>query len=197
MSLELQAKLLRVLESRSFIKIGDTQTTKVNIRILAATNRDLQQEAEEGRFRLDLFYRLSVFTINLPSLNDRKADIELLAKHYLKQFSAKVNMRIEKMSDEFIYMLTQHTWKGNVRELKNVIERVVILAENGVISSDLLPVEFKTAHVEKDALDLESIEKQHIYKVLNHTHGNKTEAARLLAIGLTTLYRKLDQYKIV
>jgi DNA-binding NtrC family response regulator len=197
MSLELQAKLLRVLESRSFIKIGDTQTTKVNIRILAATNRDLQHEAEEGRFRLDLFYRLSVFTINLPSLNDRKADIELLAKHYLKQFSAKVNMRIERMSDEFIYMLTQHTWKGNVRELKNVIERVVILAENGVISSDLLPVEFKTAHVEKDALDLESIEKQHIYKVLNHTHGNKTEAARLLAIGLTTLYRKLDQYKIV
>jgi len=196
MSLELQAKLLRVLESRSFIKIGDTQTTKVNIRILAATNRDLQKEAEDGRFRLDLFYRLSVFTISLPSLNERKTDIELLAKYYLKQFADKVNKRIEKMSDEFIYVLTQHLWKGNVRELKNVIERVVILADNGVIGTDLLPIEFRTTHIEKDALDLESIEKQHIFKVLNHAHGNKTEAARLLAIGLTTLYRKLDHYKI-
>jgi two-component system NtrC family response regulator len=196
MSLELQAKLLRVLESRTFIKIGDTQTTKVNIRILAATNRDLQKEAEAGNFRLDLFYRLSVFTINLPSLNERKADIEIIAKHYLKQFADKVNTRIERMSDEFIHILTQHHWKGNVRELKNVIERVVILADKGTIGVELLPIEFRTAHVDAEALDLESIEKQHIYKVLNHTHGNKTEAARLLNIGLTTLYRKLDHYTI-
>lgn len=196
MSLELQAKLLRVLESRTFIKIGDTQTTRVNIRILAATNRDLQKEATEGHFRLDLFYRLSVFTINLPSLNERKADIELIAKHYLKQFANKVNAHIERLSDEFIHVLIQHQWKGNVRELKNVIERVVILAETGVIGVELLPIEFRTTHIEADALDLESIEKQHIYKVLNHTHGNKTEAARLLNIGLTTLYRKLDHYTI-
>jgi len=197
MSLELQAKLLRVLESRSFIKIGDTQTTKVNIRILAATNRDLQKEAQDGHFRLDLFYRLSVFTINLPSLNERKVDIEIIAKHYLKEFAAKVNKHIDKMSDEFIHVLTQHMWKGNVRELKNVIERVVILADNGVIETELLPVEFRSAYIEKDALDLESIEQQHIFKVLHHTHGNKTEAARLLNIGLTTLYRKLDHYKLV
>jgi two-component system NtrC family response regulator len=196
MSLELQAKLLRVLESRTFIKIGDTQTTKVNIRILAATNRDLQKEAEAGQFRLDLFYRLSVFTINLPSLNERKTDIELIANHYLKQFADKVNTRIERMSDEFIQALSQHYWKGNVRELKNVIERVVILAEKTVIGVELLPVEFRNIPVDTDAMDLESIEKQHIYKVLNHTRGNKTEAARLLNIGLTTLYRKLDQYTI-
>lgn len=196
MSLELQAKLLRVLESRTFIKVGDTQTTKVNIRILAATNRDLQKEAEAGRFRLDLFYRLSVFTINLPSLNERKADIEIIAQHYLKQFAAKVNPRIERMSDEFIQILTQHQWKGNVRELKNVIERVIILADDKTIGVELLPFEFKTMSVDTDALDLESIERQHIYKVLNHTQGNKTEAARLLNIGLTTLYRKLDQYKL-
>ncbi|WP_214072659.1 sigma-54 dependent transcriptional regulator [Mucilaginibacter sp. dw_454] len=196
MSLELQAKLLRVLESHTFIKIGDTQTTKVDIRILAATNRDLQKEAENGHFRLDLFYRLSVFTVNLPSLNERKADIEIIARHYLKQFAGKVNARIERMSDEFIHVLTQHQWKGNVRELKNVIERVVILAEKDTIGVELLPIEFRTTHVEADALDLESIEKQHIYKVLSYAHGNKTEAARLLNIGLTTLYRKLDQYTI-
>lgn len=196
MSLELQAKLLRVLESRSFIKIGDTKTTRVNVRILAATNRDLQKEADAGRFRLDLFYRLSVFTITLPSLNDRKADIPVIAKYYLKQFAAKTNKHIERMTDDFLHFITQHYWKGNVRELKNVIERVVILAEKDTIGVELLPIEFRTVHVDAEALDLESIEKQHIYKVLSHTHGNKTEAARLLNIGLTTLYRKLEQYTI-
>lgn len=196
MGLELQAKLLRVLESRTFIKIGDTSTTKVNIRILAATNRDLEREAEAGKFRLDLFYRLSVFAINLPSLNDRKPDVAILAKYYLKQFADKTNKRIDGMSDQFIQSLTQHHWKGNVRELKNVIERVVILADGGTIDANLLPIEFSTAHVDTNALDLESIEKQHIYKVLRYTNGNKTEAARLLNIGLTTLYRKLDQYAL-
>jgi len=195
MSLELQAKLLRVLESRSFIKIGDTQNTKLNIRILAATNRDLHKAAEAGNFRLDLFYRLSVFTINLPSLRDRKTDIPLLANHFLKQFSGKVNKRIERMSDDFLQSLTQHQWRGNIRELKNVIERVVILADGQVIETDLLPTEFNITDVEKDMLDLKIIEQQHIYKVLNHTHGNKAEAARLLNIGLTTLYRKLDHDK--
>ncbi len=197
MSLELQAKLLRVLESRSFIKIGDTQNTKLNIRILAATNRDLHKAAEAGNFRLDLFYRLSVFTINLPSLRDRKTDIPLLANHFLKQFSGKVNKRIERMSDDFVQSLTQHQWRGNIRELKNVIERVVILADGQVIETDLLPTEFNIADVEKDMLNLKIIEQQHIYKVLNHTHGNKAEAARLLNIGLTTLYRKLDHDKSI
>ncbi len=197
MSLELQAKLLRVLESRSFIKIGDTQNTKLNIRILAATNRDLHKAAEAGNFRLDLFYRLSVFTINLPSLRDRKTDIPLLANHFLKQFSGKVNKRIERMSDDFLQSLTQHQWRGNIRELKNVIERVVILADGQVIETDLLPTEFNIADVEKDMLNLKIIEQQHIYKVLNHTHGNKAEAARLLNIGLTTLYRKLDHDKSI
>lgn len=195
-SLELQAKLLRVLESRTFIKIGDTHTTKVNVRILAATNRDLKKEAESGQFRLDLYYRLSVFNINLPSLNERKGDIELIANHYLKEFADKVNKRIDKMSDTFILALQKHQWRGNVRELKNIIERVVILADKGSVDVDLLPQEFRMSHFETDSLDMESIERQHIIKVLNHAQGNKTETARLLNIGLTTLYRKLDQYKL-
>jgi DNA-binding NtrC family response regulator len=197
MSLELQAKLLRVLESRSFIKIGDTQNTKLNIRILAATNRDLHKAAEAGSFRLDLFYRLSVFTINLPSLRDRKTDIPLLANHFFKQFSGKVNKRIERMSDDFLNALAQHQWKGNIRELKNVIERVVILADGPVIDTDLLSIEFSNDTIEKDSLDLEYIEQRHIQKVLDYTHGNKAEAARLLNIGLTTLYRKLDHGKSI
>jgi two-component system NtrC family response regulator len=192
MSLELQAKLLRVLESKTFIKLGDTQTTKVNIRIMAATNRDLQKEAEEGKFRLDLFYRLSVFTISLPSLNDRKEDIELLAKYYLKFFTDQAGRSV-KMSDSFLSLLKRHQWKGNIRELKNVIERSVILA-NDTLTPDTLPPQFNIQNVDSTALDLQSIEKQHISKVLAHTKGNKTETARLLGIGLTTLYRKIDEY---
>jgi DNA-binding NtrC family response regulator len=196
MSHELQAKLLRVLENKTFIKVGDTQTTKVNIRILAATNRDLQQEAEAGHFRLDLYYRLSVFTISLPSLNDRKGDIELLANYYLKEFTAKAGRRMAKLTPEFLNLLNRHQWKGNIRELKNVIERVVILADDDTLDADLLPLEFRQGSVDHSALDLATIERQHIQKVLIHAQGNKTETARLLGIGLTTLYRKLDEYKL-
>ncbi len=196
MSLDLQAKLLRVLENRTFIKIGDTQTTKVNVRILAATNRDMQQEAETGHFRLDLYYRLSVFTLTLPSLNEREGDVELIARHYLKEFAAKVNKRVEGFSPGFIKALNTHNWKGNIRELKNTIERVLILADESVIGEELLPVDFRHHTTWSKSLDLETVEKQHILKVLTHVRGNKTEAARLLNIGLTTLYRKLDQYKL-
>jgi two-component system NtrC family response regulator len=196
MSQELQAKLLRVLESKTFIKLGDTQTTKVNVRILAATNRDLKKEADEGRFRLDLYYRLSVFTIQLPSLNDRKADIELLARYYLKDFAFAMGKRTLKAGHEFIALLNSHHWKGNIRELKNVMERVVILADGDTLTADLLPPDFKYENANPNALDLANIERLHIQKVLTHTNGNKAETARLLGIGVTTLYRKLDEYKI-
>ncbi|TWR28922.1 sigma-54-dependent Fis family transcriptional regulator [Mucilaginibacter pallidiroseus] len=192
MNLELQAKLLRVLESKTFIKLGDTQTTKVNIRIMAATNRDLQQEAEAGKFRLDLYYRLSVFTISLPALNQRREDIEPLARYYLNFFAGNENRRI-KMSDEYLKLLKQHNWKGNIRELKNLIERSVILATDE-LTADTLPPHFNNQVTESSSLDLQSIEKHHISKVLTHTRGNKTETARLLGIGLTTLYRKIEEY---
>jgi two-component system NtrC family response regulator len=196
MNLDLQAKLLRVLENQTFIKVGDTQTTKVNVRIIAATNRDLKVEAEEGRFRLDLFYRLSVFSIELPSLNERKGDIALIAKFYLKQFAAKVNKPDFTMDEQFIERLQSHTWKGNIRELKNVIERVVILADGPALGASLLPYEFHQGNVEGDAMKMETVEKMHIIKVLKYTRNNKTETSRLLGIGLTTLYRKLEEYQI-
>lgn len=194
MNLDLQAKLLRVLENQTFIKVGDTQTSKVNVRIIAATNRDLKLEADAGRFRLDLYYRLSVFSIELPSLSQRKSDILLLAKHYLKEFANKVNRPGFKMDDDFEELLLKHSWKGNIRELKNVMERVVILADGPLLRGDLLPYEFHATELasEGDMMKLENVEKHHIDKILKYTGGNKTEAARLLGIGLTTLYRKIE-----
>lgn len=196
MNLDLQAKLLRVLESQTYIKVGDTQTSQVNVRIIAATNRDLEQEAGTGRFRLDLFYRLSVFSIELPSLAHRKEDIPFLAQHYFAEFTAKMNRSALTMDDEFMKLLMNHSWKGNIRELKNVMERVVILAEAEVIKANLLPYEFHTGSAGASPFNLQEVEKKHIIKVLKHTGGNKTETARLMGIGLTTLYRKIEEYHI-
>jgi len=196
MNLDLQAKLLRVLESQTFIKVGDTLTQQVNVRILAATNKDLKADAASGKFRSDLYYRLSVFTIILPPLRERKADIPALAKHYLKEFADKVNRSTPKMDAKILSILADHSWKGNIRELKNVIERLVILSDGDTLSATALPPEFfEFAPIEND-YNLQQIEKQHIQKVLIHTKGNKTETSRLLGIGLTTLYRKIEEYQI-
>lgn len=196
MNLDLQAKLLRVLESQTFIKVGDTQTQQVNVRILAATNKDLKADALSGKFRSDLYYRLSVFTITLPPLRERKADIPALAAYYLKEFANKVNRSAPKMDDKILSILSSHSWKGNIRELKNIIERLVILSDGDVLSATALPPEFfEFTPIEND-YNLQQIEKQHIQKVLIHTKGNKTETSRLLGIGLTTLYRKIEEYQI-
>lgn len=202
MHIELQSKLLRVLETNEFIKVGDTKSTRVNVRIITATNRDLQQEVQDSKFREDLFYRLNVFTISLPSLNDRKKDIPLLANYFLHLFAQKTNPRIESMSTAFLDHLQQHNWKGNIRELKNVMERAVIMGDGPELSVDNLPLEFQQSNLAADnhrghslsAFSLASVEKLHIQRVLNHTKGNKTEAAKLLNIGLTTLYRKIEEY---
>ena len=197
MHIDLQAKLLRVLETNEFIKVGDTKTTKVSVRIIAATNRNLQQDVDDGKFREDLFYRLNVFTILLPALRDRKNDIPLLAKHFLKSYALKTNTGVETMSKDFVQQLQQHTWKGNIRELKNIIERAVILADSKELTAENLPNDFERTVTDSksiSAFSLASIEKLHIQRVLNHTKGNKTETAKLLDIGLTTLYRKIDEY---
>src|SRR5579872_1762091 len=200
MHIDLQAKLLRVLETSEFIKVGDTRPTRVNVRIIAATNRDLSQEVEDGHFRDDLFYRLNVFSISLPSLRDRKKDIPAIAEFYLRWFSGKGNKHIDSMSKEFLDRLQQHEWKGNIRELKNIIERAVILADDHQLNLENLPTDLQVSGGRSggplSAFDLASVEKLHIQRVLNHTRGNKTEAARLLNIGLTTLYRKIEEYHI-
>ena len=201
MNLDLQAKLLRFIETSTFIKVGDVKTSKVSVRIIAATNRDLEKEATEGHFRLDLFYRLSVFQIKLPSLNERVKDIAILAKNFLQIFALKTNKKIVGISDDFLEKLSNHQWKGNIRELKNVIERAVIMADNQTeLTTDNLPfdIQFSINNTTQSnsLFDLASVEKQHIQKILLLTKGNKTESSRLLGIGLTTLYRKIEEYGI-
>ncbi|MEZ0006616.1 two-component system NtrC family response regulator [Flavobacterium sp. 28YEA47A] len=204
MALDLQAKLLRVIENGEFLKVGENKPTKVDVRIIAATNRDLPKEIESGHFRQDLFYRLSVFQIQLPALRERVTDIEPLAKHFLNFFALKTNKKIKTLSDEFVQLLKLHTWPGNIRELKNVLERSVILETEAILTTDCLPMEIqqlKTSDASGEspvlsAFSLASAEKIHIQKVLNYTNHNKTETAKLLNIALTTLYRKLEEYKI-
>lgn len=196
MDLILQAKLLRVLETGTFMKVGETKETRVDVRIVAATNRDLQVESDKGNFRLDLFYRLSVFNIRLPSLQERTEDILLLAGHFIKMFAAKMNQKPLGMDDSFKKALANHPWKGNIRELKNVIERAVILAAGPDLTLDCLPYDFQYTESgnQLDLMKLAEIEKMHIRKVLAHTKGNKTKTAELLGIGLATLYRKIEEY---
>lgn len=195
MNIDLQAKILRVLETGEFYKVGESKPRKVNIRLIAATNRNLEQEIKNGKFREDLFYRLSVFSINIPPLRERQEDIEPLANYFVQSFSAKTNKQVKKMDESFIKSLKSHSWKGNIRELKNVIERCVILSEGDKLTSELLPFDFNL-NSDPGNFDLATVEKNHIQKVLRHTQGNKTETARLLNIGLTTLYRKIQDYNI-
>ncbi len=197
MNIELQAKLLRVIENGEFIKLGDEKTTKVDIRIIAATNRNLADEVTKGNFREDLFYRLNGFTINLPSLHQRVEDIPALAKHFLQKYAAKENIEAPTLHAQTIALLQQYIWKGNIRELKNVLERACIMSDGNIILPEHLPYNLLQQYGNTtDPLSLASVEKNHIQKVLQYTKGNKTKAAELMGIGLTTLYRKLEEYQL-
>lgn len=197
MPLALQAKLLRTLENGEMIKVGDSITTKVDVRIIAATNRDLKERVECGEFRQDLFYRLSVFTIELPALRERGADIVLLAQSFIDAFAVKMCKLITSVEPSFFDALLKHRWSGNIRELRNTIERSVIMASGTELHFCDLPLEVQMAQgTPQDSLDLDSVERAHICKILNYTGGNKTETARILRIGLTTLYRKIEEYGI-
>ena len=202
MAFELQAKLLRILETGEYIKIGDTKPTRVNVRVVAATNRNLPEEITAGRFREDLFYRLSVFQIHLPPLRERAADVRILAKAFVKDFSVRLARPVTEITPAFLEALEQQPWKGNIRELRNVIERSLIVCESERLDVADLPLDIQNTHYEQSdettpgSFELSAMERRHIARVLEYTKGNKTEAARLLKIGLTTLYRKIEEYGI-
>lgn len=200
MPLDLQTKLLRVLETGDFLKIGDVTPTKVSVRIIAATNRNIEQDVTDGKFRSDLLYRLNVFTIELPPLNERRKDIPLLAEHFVRLLAAKDQREPNAIGADFFEALEHHNWKGNIRELKNILERAMILAGNGSITAEQLPLDFFKGDMQADTpasrFDLATMENVQIRKALDYTKNNKAEAARLLNIGLATLYRKIEEYKI-
>lgn len=198
MAFDLQAKLLRILETGEFLKIGDTKPLKIDVRVIAATNRDLVKEIAEGHFREDLFYRLSVFQIHLPPLRERTGDIPLHVEAFVSALSSKMGKTIRVISPDYIRILKQNPWKGNVRELRNVVERSLIIADSDTLTPDTLPLNMQNLQATPDngysGFDLSGVEKMHIQKVLKYTNGNKTETSRLLGIGLTTLYRKIEEY---
>jgi transcriptional regulator with GAF, ATPase, and Fis domain len=194
-----QIKLLRVLQTQSFERLGGERTLKVNIRILAATNKDLSRQVQEGTFREDLFYRLNVIPITMPPLRDRRNDIPLLANHFLKRFASEQGKDIREFSSEAIRMILDYSWPGNVRELKNSIEHAVVLAKGNRIEPTDLPTTLRktapSAQPVDSSLMLDS-ERALLERVLAECNWNKKTAARRLGIGRTTLYAKLKRYRI-
>ncbi|HAN9356566.1 TPA: AAA domain-containing protein [Escherichia coli] len=208
MPLVLQAKLLRILQEREFERIGGHQTIKVDIRIIAATNRDLQAMVKEGTFREDLFYRLNVIHLILPPLRDRREDISLLANHFLQKFSSENQRDIIDIDPMAMSLLTAWSWPGNIRELSNVIERAVVMNSGPIIFSEDLPPqirqpvcnagEAKTAPVGERNLkeEIKRVEKRIIMEVQEQQEGNRTRTALMLGISRRALMYKLQEYGI-
>jgi len=194
----LQAKFLRVVETNNFIKAGDTKPTQVDVRLIAASNRNLEEEVEKGNFRADLYYRISVMKIEIPPLRSRKEDIREFADFFIKFYSQKMGRNISEVSTSFYQKLEDYNFPGNIRELRNIIERAVILSDGKALNESSLPKDIvnKTTTNSSLSLNLEDVEKNHIFLVLEQANGNKTKAAEILGIGLTTLYRKLQAYGI-
>ena len=194
-----QVKLLRVLQDGKFERLGGTRTIDADVRIIAASNKDLHKEVEEKRFREDLFYRLNVITIQVPSLRERKGDVQLLAMHFLKLYADKNNKPIEGFSEEAMLALSSYDWPGNVRELENAIERAVVFTNGKLIPLSVLPqsvsafAESRHSLTFKIGTPLRELERKAIDITLQHTRGDKNMAARLLGIATRTIYRHLER----
>ncbi len=199
--LNLQVKLLRALEDRAFFPVGGTKPVSTDVRLIAATNQDLFEKTKLGEFREDLFYRLNVVEIKLPTLNERRDDIPLLVNHFIEKFCKEMGKKILGVDNDTMKILLSHEWRGGVRELENVIERAVIFASKEMITPSSLADYLKTNT--SQAGDIESLkealrifEKEHITKTIKKYEFNKEEAAKALDIGLSSLYRKMDELGI-
>jgi DNA-binding NtrC family response regulator len=197
-SAKLQLDLLRVLEDRRFARVGDTQTIEVDVRIIAATNRDLKKAVSEGRFREDLYYRLNVVPIQLVPLRDRREDIPLLVDDLLERLAAEQGRRADGVSADAMARLVAHDWPGNIRELRNVLERALVVATAPILQVGDFPfAEEPTAELDRvGPLSLEEVERRHIANVLRHTDGNISQTARILGIDRVTLYNKIKKYDL-
>jgi len=197
-SLEIQVKLLRVLQEGVFQRVGDTRSRSTDVRVVAATNRDLEDEMRRGRFREDLYYRLAVVNIRLPALRERREDIPALARHFLARFAREFGKPVRDIDAETLARLQAYQWPGNVRELENAIERGVLLAEDEYLASDALPGASAASTRAGDGggalVTLEENEKAHLLRVLRETENNKNVASRILGITRRSLYRKLEKH---
>jgi len=193
-SLKTQTDLLRVLQEKEITRVGGTQTIKVDFRAVAATNKDLETLVKEGTFRPDLFYRLNVFEIRLPSLRDRREDIPLLADHFLRKFSRAMNKRFTSLSKPAVDLLMNYEWPGNVRELENAIERAMVIGREPEIQSSDFPLQISAATQAPSGSTLEDVERAHILRVLEGCNWNQSMAARILKIDRVTLYNKIKKY---
>jgi transcriptional regulator with PAS, ATPase and Fis domain len=198
----LQVKLLRALEAKEILPIGSTTPRHIDVRVLAATNRNLTKEVEAGRFREDLFYRLNIMEIHIPPLSDRPEDIPLLVDHLIKKHNPELNKHFTGADDDVIRALMSLPWKGNVRELDNVIEHTMILAEGERIRLEDLPASVVASGAERPVFTYSlkdatrQFEKQHIVRVLEQVGQDRKEAAKLLDISLSSLYRKIEELEI-
>jgi transcriptional regulator with PAS, ATPase and Fis domain len=198
-SAKLQLDLLRVLEDRRFFRVGGSDPISVDVRIIAATNRDLRRAVEEGKFREDLFYRLNVIAVHLPPLRERREDIPLLVEHFLDQLGAEMHRAVDSVSSDAMRLLMAHDWPGNVRELRNVLERGIVVATGNTVQAADLGLT-RTNGVrepgQEPLVTLDEIERRHIAGVLRQTEGNISHAARVLGIDRATLYNKMRRYQL-
>jgi two-component system response regulator HydG len=188
-----QAKILRVLEEREFVRLGGTRPVRTNIRLIAATNRDLRDAVVRGQFRADLYYRLNVFDICIPPLRQRPEDIPLLAAHFLHRFERATGHLPTQLMPDALAALLRHDWPGNVRELRNVLERATIVCEDGVIRADDLSL-LRAPMPPIDAPVLDIMERHAIARVMRKVEGNKSKASRELGISRTQLYTRLRKH---
>jgi len=191
---KMQMELLRVLETKQFHRVGGTETIDVNIRLICATNKNLEKAVEEGTFREDLYYRINVFTIILPPLRERRTDIPLLANHFIEKYAITMNKSINDISQDAMNLLYNHAWPGNVRELENAIERAMVVGKPPAIQAGDLPFQFNQLKEEQNDLTLAAAEKRHIQKIIEQTGGNISRAAEYLQIDRVTLYNKIKKY---
>jgi DNA-binding NtrC family response regulator len=206
LTLPIQVKLLRVLQEEEFYRLGSTTGRKANVRIIAATNKNLFDEIQKGNFRKDLFFRLNINSINLPPLRERKGDVELLAHHFLKEFSQRYNKNAAKISLAVMNLLRSYSFPGNVRELMNIINSAIIVEPGQELQKKSLPHYFlennhripagEESYGGQAILSLEEVEKRHIRKALNHTKMNRTKAAKLLGISRVNLITKIKKYNL-
>ncbi len=202
MSLQVQVKLLRVIETGRFERVGGEETKEVDVRLLAATNKDMAKEVTEGRFRKDLYYRINVIQIDIPPLRDRRDDIPLLTDYFLIHYAQKNNKNIKGVSPEVMKLLKDYNWPGNVRELENTIERAVVLSKKNVIETEHLPSslthsgETTSPHLQlRVGTPLKDVEKEVILKTLELTGGNKTDAAKLLGVSTRKIEYKVKEWE--